>query len=223
MKTLFPVLLLYLLSLAACTKSARDLAEDNGCIERIIIPVTAHSINSSDVQEVNNLFSSNGIDNSKLRYYRYDRDTLQTQYPPYTKYAEQVVRVDQYTNNLRIFTGDMVYLFLDKHLSYKGGELTKGTSLDATPQLTTGQIRKLFIDDIEQYDHAAAKYKDSCFKAEFGYFNLNAGTGNTQEVLVKAWRVTLKNSVYPSEYPVAYYRDEAGALIYYDNGIRTFK
>lgn len=233
MKQLFWTAISFILAFTACTKSdttnqsqsddaAKTFQEDNGCIERIIVPVTAHVINPSDVSTVNSLFSSNGIDNSKFRYYRYLHDTLQTLYPPYTKYDQKTVRVDQYVNGVRLFTGDLVYNFLNNNLNYRGGDLTNGTSLDTVPKLTLAQIRKMFLDNIEQFDHASSKFKDSCFKAEFGYYNLNAGISYAQEVLVKAWRVTLKNSVFPSEYPVAFYQDSNGKLIYYDNGMRTF-
>lgn len=238
MKSLFCIVIAYTLTLTACTKSIttdssittdplsatqKALQDDNGCIERIIISATAHSIHVADIATVNNLFSSNGIDNSKFRYYWYVHDTFQTRYPPYTKYDEQAVRVDQYANGARIFTGDLVYTFWNNSFHYRGGNLTNGTSLDTVPKLSLGQIRKLFLNNIEQYDHAANKFKDSCFKAEFGYFNLNAGISYSQEVLVKAWRVTPKNSFFPSEYPVAFYQDNDGKPISYDNGIRTFK
>jgi hypothetical protein len=232
MKQLFWTASAFILTLTACTKSnftnsladtTEALQADNGCIERIVIPVTAHSINSLDVPTVNKLFTINGIDNSKFRYYRYIHDTLQTLYPSYTKYDQKTIRVDQYTNDVRIFTGDLVYNFLNNNFNYRGGNLTSGTSSDTVPQSTLGQIRKLFLDHIEQFDHAANKFKDGCFKAEFGYYNLKAGISYAQEVLVKAWRITPKNSVFPSEYPVAFYQDNDGTLISYDNGIRTFK
>lgn len=223
MKNLFLIVITCTLVLVACTKSDTPLQEDSGCIERVIIPVTAHSINKSDASTVNNLFSTNGIDNSKFRYFQYVHDTFQSLYPPYTKYDEQVVRTDQYTNDLRIFTDDLVYVFWNNSFHSSSGNLTNGTSLNTLPQLTLKQIRKLFLDDIEEFGKASNKFKDSCFKAEFGYFNINLGVSYTQEVLVKAWRVTLKNDVYPSEYPVAYYQDDDGKLISYDDGIRTFK
>jgi hypothetical protein len=232
MKQLLLTLMFFSLMFTACTKSdittasndaAKNIQEDNGCIERIVIPVTAHTINSPDVSTVNSLFSSNGIDNSKFRYYRYIHDTLQTLNPPYTKYDQKIVMVDQYTNNVRIFTGDLGYNFLNNSLNFRSGYFTNGTSLDTVPKLTLGQIRKMFLDNIEQFDHAPGDFKNSCFKAEFGYYNLNAGISYAQEVLIKAWRVTLKNSVFPSEYPMAFYQDANGKLIYYDNGTRTFQ
>jgi hypothetical protein len=212
-------------SVTACTKpyTSKALQENRGCIERIIIPVTAYGIKPADVATVNNLFRNSGIDNTKFRYYRYTHDTFQTLYPPYVRYDQKTIRVDQYTNGLRIFTGDFIYIFFENSVHYKGGNLTNGTSLNMIPKLTLSQLRKMFLENIERFDHTSAKYKDSCFKAEFGYYNLNAGISYAQEVLVKAWRVTLKNSIYPSEYPIAFYEDNDGKLIYYDNGIRTFK
>lgn len=219
MKRLNPVVIIYILTFAACTRSDTALPVDNGCIERITLSVTAHSINSSDVQTVNNLFSSNGIDYSRFRYFQYIRDTFQTLYPPYTKHDEQLVRVDQYTNGVRIFNDVLVYLFWDNNLHNRTGDLTIGTSLDNSPHLTLGQIRKLFLDNIEHFDHTSNQFKDSCFKTEFGYYNINAGTSNSREVLVKAWHVTPKFSSFPE----AYFQDTDGQLIYYFNGVETFK
>ncbi len=215
----FTILILY-----SCKKeSAIQLQEDNGCIEKIIIPLTGHSINGADIPVANTLFTNNNIDNSKYRYYQYLHDSVQTYFPPYSKFDSKVVKVDEYTNGLRIFTGQLVFEFKNELFNFKAGLPTNGTTLNTTTNLTLGQLRKLFIDNIEQFDNKGNQYKDSCFKAEFGYFNLNAGISYSTENLIKAWRVTLKNSLSPSEYPIAYYQDNDGKLIYYDNGIRTFK
>jgi len=202
----------------SCNKDSA-LTEDNGCIERKILPVTAHSISSTEITIADNLFSSAGINNRNYRYYRYTHDTLQTLYPPFTKIDEKGVRVDQFLNRLRIFTGDLAYLFHNDIFHYRGGNLTNGTTLNTTPQLRLGQLRKLFIDNVEQFEHIGNRYKDTCLNAEFGYYNLNTGTSNTPELLIKAWRVTQKNN----DYPLAYYQDDDGKLIYYFNGIMTFK
>jgi hypothetical protein len=230
MRFCFPLIILFSIIFTGCKKSdtdnistPRNLPIDRGCIERVWMPVTAHSINASDISTVNNLFNSNNIDHSELRYYRYTHDSLHTLYPPYTVYDQKSVRTDQYLNGVRIFTGDLVFNFYDDQFKYMGGHLTNGTSLDTLPFLNTGQLRKLFLDDIERFDHASNRFRDSCFKAEFGYYNLNSGISYTPEVLVKAWKVTTRNSVFPSEYPIAYYQDTDGKRIYYDNGMRTFK
>src|SRR6185503_15105833 len=111
MKIPFLIASIFILTAVACTKSSTDIPEDNGCIERITVPVTAHSINSSDIPTINSLFNNNGIDNSKFRYYQYVHDTFQTLYPPYTAYDEHMVRADQYTNGLRIFSSGLLYVF----------------------------------------------------------------------------------------------------------------
>lgn len=223
MKKLFWSIVAYTLIVVTCSRCKLSLPEDNGCIERVAIPVTAHIINAADVLVINNLFSINGIDNSRFRYYQYTHDSLQTGYSPFTKYDQKTVRVYQYTKDIPIFTGTLSYNFLNNKFNAKGGNLTNGTSLNNSSKLSLGQIRRLFLDNAEQFEDTPNKYRDSCFKAEFGYYNLNAGIGYTQENLVKVWKVTLKNSSYPSEFPVAYFHDNDGKLIYYDNGVRRLK
>jgi hypothetical protein len=168
------------------------------------------------------LFKSNHIDNSNFRYYDYVHDSLQTFYPPYARLDEKVVRVNQYANGLRIFTGDMSYVFLENKFDATGGELTSGTSLDTKPHLSLDELRTLFLNSAEMFDGAGNKFKDTCLSAEFGYYDLNAGISYMPEKLVKAWRVVIKNSEPNSQYPQACYQDN-GTQIYYDNGIRTFK
>lgn len=223
MKAPISYALLFMIIFSSCTRSEIDPSskEAIGCIEQIVIPVTAHSVGYNNLEEINKLFTDNGIDYSHYRYYNYLHDTLQTLYPPYAKKDDKNVRVDQYANGVRIFTGDMVFNFIDNVLNFIGGDTTKGTSLNTLPHLTLSQLRGLFIRDVEQFDHKGDQFKDTCLKAEFGYFNMNVGFSNTKEVLVKAWRVTPKNSLFPSEYPVAYYKDDTAELIAYDNGLRT--
>jgi hypothetical protein len=201
------------------------IAEDKGCIEWKKVRVTDHSgytINSSNIQIINTLFTNNNIDNSRYRYYFYTDDSLQTYFPPYAKFDDKIIRVKEFTNGLEIFTGEILFEFKNNIFNYRNGNPTAGTTLSTTPKLTIGQIRTLFLGHIEQFDHYGAYYKDSCFSAEFGYYNLNAGTSTLPENLIKCWKVTLKNRIYPSEVPIAYYQDNDGKLIYYDNGIRTF-
>lgn len=220
MKDLFSILSLISLVLWSCHKddSIKNLQEDNGCIERKILRVDQHSVDFADVATIDNLFIRNNIDNSKYRYFKYDHDSVQTYFPPFDKFDSKAVRVDQYANSLRIFNTDMLFTFKNDISDFVGGYPSNGTSLNTTPALTIAQVRKLFIDAIEEHDHKGTQYKDTCLYAEFGYYNLYAGPINSTEVLAKAWRVTRKNSVYPSEYPVAYFQED-GKLIYYHNGI----
>lgn len=205
--------------MSACTKSqiSSSLKEDNGCIERFKIPVTSHgSLSDADYTLINSLFVTNGINNPNYRYARTYRDSVQTYNGTYDF---RNVYIIQYTNGLTTFTESLNYLFKNGIFSGYSGKIISGTNLDTIATLNLAQLRKLFIDDIELFDHKGNQFKDSCFNAEFGYFNLNNGTGNTSEKLVKAWHLIPKFSSYPE----AYYQDIGGQRIYYFNGIETFK
>lgn len=220
---LFAVIVSVLCTLSCRKADGPDLPEDSGCIERIVIPVNGHTMSGADVATANALFRNNNIDNSTYRYFRYSHDSVQTYYPPYAKFDQKLVRITEYTNGLPVFTGELLFLFKNDAFSFRSGNPTGGTNLTTTPKLSLGQLRKLFLDNAEEFDHKGTPYGDSCLKTEFGYFNLNAGTGNTAENLIKAWRVALRDTGYSFRYPVAFYQDDDGKLIYYDNGIRTFK
>ena len=219
MKPDLSILLFLFLIGGSCSKETesvdhKQIASDNGCIEKITIPVSSQgTLTNADYNLILTLFSSNGISNPNFRFTRtYYRDSVQT-YNGIHNFRNVIII--QYTNGLPIFRESLNYSFRNGIFESYSGQLTNGTSLNTVSTLSLGQLRKLFIDDIELFDHKSKQYKDSCFKAEFGYFNLNAGTGNTSENLVKAWHLT--PNFY--SYPEAYYRDDTGERIYYFNGI----
>jgi hypothetical protein len=220
MKTYYLTLIIFTLALYSCKKdNLLPLPEDNGCIEKIVIPATAYGIDTAEVRIANNLFRSNGIDIRNYRYYRYSTDSM-LQNPPHSTIYYVHVRADQYANGLRIFFKDIIYHFRNGFLYFISGHPTNGTKLNTSSRLTLGQLRKLFIDAAEQDWYKGAQYKDVCLKAEFGYLDLNAWKPDSAENLIKAWKVTPRDSEYPSEYPVAYFQDDDGKLLGYDNGIR---
>ena len=219
MKKNISIFLFLSIILGSCSKEAesvdhKQIASDNGCIEKITIPVSSQgTLTNADYNLILTLFSSNGISNPNFRFTRtYYHDSVQT-YNGIHNFRNVIII--QYTNGLPIFRESLNYSFKNGIFESYAGQLTNGTSLNTVSTLSLGQLRKLFIDDIELFDHKGKQYKDSCFKAEFGYFNLNAGTGNTSENLVKAWHLT--PNFY--SYPEAYYRDDTGERIYYFNGI----
>jgi hypothetical protein len=219
------------LTIFSCKKESNNtitplkIPEDKGCIERknvLVSDHSGHSINNSNIPIISSLFLNNSINDSKFRYYFYSDDSVQTYFPPYEKFDSKIIRIKEFTNGLEIFSGEILYNFRNNILSLRNGNLSNGTSLNTIPNLLTEQLRTLFVGHIEQFDHKGNQYKDSCFSCEFGYYNLNAGTNNSTENLVKSWKITLRNRIYPSEYPIAYYEDNDGKLIYYSNGIQTF-
>jgi hypothetical protein len=218
LSTLLPAALAASFLLFSCAK--QEVGPDTGCSEQLAVPVSAHGLSSAEVATINGLFVGNRLDSRNLRYVRYVREAVQTYFPPYASFDSQVVTVEEYTNGLRIFTGQLSFAFKNGSFSFQNGQLSSGTSLDTSPTLSPGQVRDLFQATITQVDaNRLNEVQRQCVSVEFGYFNLNAGTSNAPEKLVKAWRVSPKNQAYP----YAYYQDEAGQLIYYDNGIRTFR
>jgi len=200
---------LIILTFLACKKS---LEEDNGCVHKLVIPVSAQgTLSTSDYNLINALFTTNGINHSNLRPIRTYRHSMQT-YNGVHDFRN--VHVLEYTKGLPIFTGTLNYSFKDDIFESYAGRLLSGTTPGIIPSLSLGQLRKLFIDDIELYNHLGNQFKDSCVNAEFGYFNLNSGTGDTTEKIVKAWHLTPSHNAYPE----AYYQDN-GQRIYYFDGI----
>jgi hypothetical protein len=225
MRNSFLLLLVLSFLLLACKKDSSvtdTIPEDNGCIVFKKVLVTDHAgytINSGNIAIINSLFASNGINASNFRYYYYSNDSTQTFFPPFAKFDNKVVRLWEFNNGLEIFNGTRLFQFKNNVLNYTGGIATHGTALDTLRHLTIGQLRALYMGHAEQFEQKATQYKDSCLDAEFGYYNIYAGTGNSTEQLIKAWKVSMKNN----GYPLAYYQDNDGKLLSYDNGIRTFK
>ncbi|MFC6223218.1 hypothetical protein ACFP2F_08190 [Hymenobacter artigasi] len=206
--------------LLACSKSEADpaIAADSGCSELVVMPATAHAISPAQVQRANVLFAQNSLDLNRVRYVRFWHDSVQTYYPPYAPLVTDHVSVDEYANGLRIFTNQINYAFKGGVLYYTAGTLTRGTQLNAQPALRVPQLRTLFFAAVAAFDPSNLGLATNCAEAEFGYYNLNTA-GNTTENLVKAWKVAVKGMAYP----FAFFEDNGGRLIYYDNGIRTFR
>ena len=203
-----------IMSLLACKKTDTGTCfeEDNGCIQKIVIPVSSQgTLSASDFNLINTLFMTNGIDHSNLRPIRTYRDSLKTYNGTHDF---RLVHVLEYKRGLPIFTGTLNYSFKNGIFESYAGRLLSGPTPDITYTLTLGQLRKLFINDIELFNHRGNQFKDSCFNAEFGYFNLNSGTGNNTENIVKAWHLTPKYNAYPE----GYYQDN-GQRIYYFDGV----
>ncbi|MCC6288949.1 MAG: hypothetical protein IT249_13785 [Chitinophagaceae bacterium] len=217
MKKPLIILSFFAIAFFSCKKENIRLAEDNGCITKLVIPATSHgTLPDTDYNLISALFVSNGIVNPNFRFTRTYRDSIQTNNG---NYDSRNVYIIQYTNGLPIFMESLNYLFKNGVFNSYSGRLTNGTNINTSPSLSLGQLRKLFIDDISLFDHAGNEYKDRCFNAEFGYYNLNAGTANNSENLVKAWHLTPQHNSYPE----AYYQDDSGQRIYYFNGVETFK
>ena len=54
----------------------------------------------------------------------------------------------------------MLFTFKNDIADFVGGYPSNGTSLNTTPALTLAQVRKLFINAIEEHDHKGTEYKE---------------------------------------------------------------
>jgi len=207
---------------AACNKkdsgTVLPLPEDTRCINRVQLNVSDYLIAPEDIPTVNDLFKANKIDYSSFRYTSYAHDSESMATPPYTRYDIKTVGVQQYANGLPIFNDYMSFSFKNDVLNSSAGTATKGTSLDTKPVLKLAQVRKLFIDDMLK-NHFDSSFADSCIYAEFGYYNTTYSTD--KETLIKAWQVSARTPNDLLLYPVAYYQDADGKLIYFNTGIFT--
>lgn len=196
----------------ACNKSNSSSDEDYGCIERITVPLTAHEVEDTEVRLIDSLFIKNYIDNTHLRYVDVgygifpDSDSTTLDF--------NVVTADQYINGLRVFSDRSRFHFLGKRSTWRTCQYTVVTSIPPIPELGLSQIRNLYLNAVEQFDDAVEGYEDSCFTAEFGYYDLNRDSSSRGN-LIPAWCVTVKNGSYPLEFPVVYYRDN-GELIKFE-------
>ncbi len=212
------ILFLIVIIFSTCKKesASTQLSDDNGCINRLVIPVNSQgTLTTSDFILVKSLFTTNGINFQNFRFSRTYRDSTITYNGTYDYRSVYII---QYTNGLPIFGESLNFLFQNQSFHNLSGNLTNGTTLDTIPTLRLAQLRKLFIDDIQNFDQNGNLYKDSCVNAEFGYIDLNSGIPNTTEKLVKAWHLTPINQ----EYPQAVYQDITGQRVYYNDGIVSY-
>ena len=220
MRNISVIIAATLLTISSCKKddvTSNQLEIDTGCIGRIYIPVNAHAISSSEKIIVDNLFQSNGIVNQNYRFYRFLEDSFQTYYPPYSRIDEKQILADHYTNGLRIFNGNVLFLFFNDATHYVGGDTSITIALDTIPSLQLGQVRKLFIEDAERFEQLGYHFKDTCLRAEFGYYRQQESNNDVK--VYKAWIIKPNYN----DYPYCVHKDSDGALIGYDNGIRYFK
>jgi hypothetical protein len=194
------------LTLVSCTKDKRYIPEDHGCINRVIVSEHDYSVSVYDYEYAAQLFHRNNISQAGLRFTRLEKDTFSTG-------AFVNIRSQQYINGLPVFVRVIDYGFKNEQYDYLYGELAT-TGLDATPRLNLALVRRLYI---ERAKAGGYNFSNICLNAEFGYYDVNIGTGTNAISLVKAWKVNPQDS----EWPVAYI-DDNGVVIVFDSGVIIF-
>jgi hypothetical protein len=211
------ILSVFVVMIASCSKSSHhEDAPDNGCIGRTVVRQSDPLLTAAQIKTADSLLDVNHFAHNNYRYLGLRQDSLYSTF-------EQFITVDQYANGLRLFTSQINYLFWNGIIHYTSGAPTQGTTLDTIPSLGLARLRTLFSGDLKKHElggaggsYGAVSYgfRDSCYKAEFGYINIAAD--GAPEDLIKAWRVSVKRTPdpgYPNDLPYAIYKDSNGQLI----------
>lgn len=226
MKKIHLILSVCVVTIASCSKSSHhEDVPDNGCIERKDIRISDPLLTAAQTRTADSLLDLNHIAHSNYRYLGLRQDSFNGTF-------EQFITVDQYVHGLRLFTSSINYLLWNGIIHYSSGTPTQGTTLDTIPSLGLAKLRTLFSNDLKKNELGAGVgignyvsygYRDSCYKAEFGYINI--APEDAPENLIKAWRVSIltvdrgPSFVNPYDVPYAIYKDSNGQLIAFEGNI----
>lgn len=215
MKNHFISFIMFLVIISSCKKVACDcelvpakLGFDSGCIERTYYPINEYGITDSTRMNVVNLFLKNGIDTNVYKCYNFYTTTYKSTIPLYLNIIDSTIDAYQYYNGYRIFDqvvqfhfgnemNDSIYKQLSKPIKYKV------LNTDSTLQL--GQLRYLFMIDLNRFQALGNHFADSCMSAEKGYFKYDSITLRT------SWLVSPLNSSLPN----SIYYDSTGQFVSY--------
>src|SRR5882672_8826144 len=191
----------------------KTFVKDNGCVDLIDVKISDHAITATDLTSAQRLFSKNSISLENLRFTKYDdADPLNTATVHYVH-----ITATQYTNGLPILFSDIGFHFRNDAFYVLAGNRygTTTNNLDTLPFLELSEVRGLFIGAIKDHKLNVGDYKNSCLDVQFGYIDLNAGSGSLAPGnLKKAWYVTPSGKSYPE----AIFLDREGTTFYFFDG-----
>ncbi|MCK4699785.1 MAG: hypothetical protein KAT38_05610 [Bacteroidales bacterium] len=175
-------------------------------VERIYSSRT-HKVSNSELKTINNLFARNDLTLNNLRVYK-----LQT------GLGFNLVRCDQFYGGLLLITEPVAFQFNNGgYLNYISGDIIDSINIDTIPNISaesTGVILyKCITSDLNA--PRVLMQKSTCFEAELGIFDINAGVGYTDKNFVLVWKVEPRNA----ESPQVIINAKTDSLIRYYNGI----
>jgi Fungalysin/Thermolysin Propeptide Motif len=165
-------------------------------------------INESDYNTVKSLFSTNDMSLDNYFVYRLQKDDL----------GYNHVRCYQYVNNLQVFSDEVIFHFNSQNqYNFLSGEIISEINISPDPKMSKNEAVKLFLELVDDDGFYTSKsLKDDCFLCEIGYYDLNAGSGDSAHNFKLAWKIHQEDS----DIPFAYINDTDKRKIYYDNGVR---
>ena len=206
---------LMIFSFISCSKND-NLPIDNRCSTQIINNPKILILTSQEIDTIKYLFNKNHIDSTNLQFSFY------TYFRGYNNVIFRNISAYQYLNGLKVFTDYLAFEFgANDSLIHQDGYKITNLSLSNKPKLSLAQVRLIFINAMKNDGFYKNNYaiQDSCIDMEFGYYDLNSGSGNQVKNYTSAWKVYPQNR----EYPIAYIDDLHKKLIYYFNGVLTKK
>jgi len=167
-----------------------------------------HKVSNGDLKTINYLFAKNNITLNNLRVYKLQTDEL----------GYYHVRCDQYYDGLPLFTEAVIFHFKNGgYLYYISGDMIDSINIDTIPDISaesTGVILYKCITSDPDSPQVLLK-KSTCFEAELGIFDINAGVSYTDKNFVLVWKVEPRNA----ESPHLIINAKTDSLIRYYNGI----
>lgn len=175
-------------------------------VERIYSSRT-HKVSNSDLKTINYLFSKNDITLNNLRVYK-----LQT-----VELGYYLVRCDQFYDGLLLITEPVTFHFINGYLNYISGDMIDSINIDTIPNISaesTGvTLYKCITRDLNS--PRVLMRKSTCFEAELGIFDINAGWSYSDKDFVLVWKVEPRNA----ESPQVIINAKNDSLLRYYNGI----
>lgn len=209
-KTIIAVIII-VFSFFACEQEEETEIKIDVCYSHFVNSPDSVIITTEKYAEAVRLFNTNQIDYNNVQFSGLAESS-----------TGKYVGCFQFVNNLRLFTNDRVFVFDNEDkLIYINYDKVEEILLDNTPTTDNTIAILKYLDEFEKdtlfyLGRRGDKYEvlDDCLITEFGYFNLNSGTGNHELNFVKAWMIRPKSQLYP----YAYVNDNTSEIIHYTNG-----
>lgn len=210
-KTITVVLVILLLW--GCSNDDRNVFEGNEdvCGYAVVNTPDTQLVSDSEQAQADSLFSQNDIPLERLQVYKVDANAD----------SDLPINIScyQYVNGIRILFSKVIFNFDDTgEVIFQSGNRIEDLDLGTIPQLTQKYLTAEFIEQVkhdESYKDQLNQIIEDCLDFEFGYFDLNAGTGKNGTKFIKTWLVSPHNR----DYPKLLIDDDSGWVVFYDNGV----
>ena len=157
-----------------------------------------HKVASKELSLAQELFENNNVDFSTLAIRSVGKD----------RHGNTHIGADQIYKNLRIITNDLIYHFDESGvITSVSGVVIDEINISTDPNISINEAVNL------------VKHRMSSsyiLTGELGFFDLNAGSGNTKVNFTLVWKMKPRLSEYPYAIVDAY----SGEILRYDDGIR---